>query len=41
LETALDSDDYRLSAMGGFITELRLLLSSEFIEARVCVLEIL
>ena len=35
VKSAVESNEYRLSALGGVITELRLLLMSEFVEARV------
>ena len=35
VKSAVESGEYRLSALGGVITELRLLLMSEFVEARV------
>ena len=35
VKNAVEGDEYRLSALGGIITELRLLLMSEFVQFRV------
>jgi len=35
VKIALEGDEYRLSALGGIVTELRLLRMSEFVDARV------
>lgn len=37
VKTALDDDSFRLSAMGGVTTEIRLLLIMEFVKYKVCV----
>jgi hypothetical protein len=35
VKITLEGDEYRLSALGGIVTELRFLLMSEFVDARV------
>jgi hypothetical protein len=37
VKMALEGEEYRLSALGGIITEIRLLLMSEFISFSICV----
>lgn len=37
VQTALRGDDYRLSSMGGLITEIKLLMATEFASCRIVV----